>query len=312
MFSTQERYWKVCLRKRNDDADYFWKDKNAQFYTIKTPARYWIADPFLITKDGKDYLFVEAFDRITHKGKIGYYDLSKSKNPRLKIVIKEPYHLSFPNVYQERGKVYLIPESICNRTIQRYYSKSFPDVWELEKILVPEIYAVDSILLESMDGGKFLMTSVSPEFSPCHVDNILFRTVNEEVVLDSRQIVKSGDYGVRNGGRILLIDGKQIRIGQNCTNKEYGKGIVFWKISSIQPYMEEKYMEIDAATVDHIIDKGVHAQIYGVHSYSVSSKFEAIDYFVAGKKPMYITIPELIHRKYSSFKRMLRRGHAHG
>ena len=43
-----------------------------------------------------------------------------------------------------------------------------------------------------------------------------------------------GSYGIRNAGKILQLNGDIYRVAQDCSNGEYGKGIVLYKINKIK------------------------------------------------------------------------------
>ena len=73
------------------------------------------ADPFLFIRNNTLYLFYEVL-RCGDKGCIMMVqtnDLKSWSEPVL--VLKEPWHLSFPFVFEYNGEVYMIPESQeCN------------------------------------------------------------------------------------------------------------------------------------------------------------------------------------------------------
>ena len=71
-----------------------------------------VADPFMLKVEDTWYLFFEVMDRDTVKGQIG---LATSQNGLTwtyqRIVLKEPFHLSYPYVFEFDGDYYMIPES---------------------------------------------------------------------------------------------------------------------------------------------------------------------------------------------------------
>ncbi len=65
-----------------------------------------------------------------------------------KAVIRRPYHLSYPFIFEWHGDDYLIPESASNRTIELYRCVRFPDEWEFQHCLMEGISAYDATLVE--------------------------------------------------------------------------------------------------------------------------------------------------------------------
>ena len=70
--------------------------------------------------------------------------------------IDEPFHLSFPYVFEYRKKLYLIPDSSSNKDIRIYKCKKFPLKWKLHKILVKDILATDSLVFKSRKNWHML------------------------------------------------------------------------------------------------------------------------------------------------------------
>ena len=72
---------------------------------IPNPPGAFLADPFTVSVNGTDYLFVEEFPFDTRKGVISAYRLGDGEAHRIGVVLEEPYHLSFPFVF-EYGAIY--------------------------------------------------------------------------------------------------------------------------------------------------------------------------------------------------------------
>lgn len=269
--------WKVGLRKKNCKDDFFFLKKNENYYfdVIDVPKKYWIADPFVITENDEDYLFFEAFDRYKNKGVIAYCKIENHLTSKLKVVIEEPYHLSYPYLFKKNNKIYMIPESSGNKTIQLYEAIEFPNKWEKKSILLYNLNAVDTVIFEEK-GKEYLITSIINNKNFCDVENRMYR-INENFTIDEKfDSLKSGEYGTRNGGKIFKIDNKHIRVGQDCKNGKYGNGIVMWEINSIFPYNEKEILNIDAKYIKNHINVNL-TPINGIHTYNFNDKYEVID-----------------------------------
>ena len=71
-----------------------------------------VADPFIIRVDGKWHMFFEVLVRAGWRGHIGWATSKDglSWNYR-RLVLSEPFHLSYPNILEWKGDYYIIPES---------------------------------------------------------------------------------------------------------------------------------------------------------------------------------------------------------
>src|SRR3954471_8902781 len=72
-----------------------------------------VADPFLIHHGEVWYLFFEVWNRDADKGEIG---LAISRDLATwdyrGIVLREPWHLSYPHVFEFDGRIWMLPEAI--------------------------------------------------------------------------------------------------------------------------------------------------------------------------------------------------------
>ncbi len=89
------------------------------------------ADPFGLWRDGKLYVFAEAFD---YTRRIGHIDvLVYNERLRLlesKAVLKKPWHLSYPFVFEAEGEAWMLPEAHKSGTLTLYRARAFPSDWE--------------------------------------------------------------------------------------------------------------------------------------------------------------------------------------
>src|SRR5205807_6639247 len=77
-----------------------------------------IADPFMIQAGDAWYMFFEAKNAMTRKGEIGLAVSKDGLNWSYKqIVLAEPFHLSYPYVFESEGEYYMIPETLQARQI---------------------------------------------------------------------------------------------------------------------------------------------------------------------------------------------------
>ncbi|MDB5530996.1 MAG: hypothetical protein JWR51_4099 [Devosia sp.] len=121
------------------------------------------ADPFPVEVDGRYFLFVEDFPHATHKGVIAVAEADGDGTfgvPR--VVLEEPFHLSYPQVFQHDGAFWMIPETAGGRDLYLYRAENFPDRWVRHAVLVADTPLSDATLLHhgdrfwlfAADGGR--------------------------------------------------------------------------------------------------------------------------------------------------------------
>jgi hypothetical protein len=148
-------YWQVAYRLldgpgiaetgRLDGAPFtVLADDGARFY----------ADPFVIERDGRHYLFVEEFPYRRGRGVISVAELGEDGRFGVpKVVLEEPHHLSYPQVFAEGGEIFMIPESSAARELVLYRAASFPDRWVRDTVLLAGKDFNDATLIQS--GGRY-------------------------------------------------------------------------------------------------------------------------------------------------------------
>jgi hypothetical protein len=95
------------------------------------PAGSFRADPFGLWRDGLLHIFAEAFD---YRKRVGHIDLLiYDRDLRLlecRTVLKTPWHLSYPFVFEADGEVWMLPEAFKSGTLTLYRAVPFPFQWE--------------------------------------------------------------------------------------------------------------------------------------------------------------------------------------
>lgn len=107
------------------------------------------ADPFPFEYQGRSYLFVEEFPYALGRGIISVAELKPDGNfERPRPVLQEPHHLSYPNIFERDGSVFMIPESGTSNRLVLYRAENFPDRWVCDTVLLEGHCFNDATLLE--------------------------------------------------------------------------------------------------------------------------------------------------------------------
>ncbi len=291
-FSREE--WTMAIRKRGEKLLFEEGGENKEFIIIPNSKRYWCADPFLINKDGKEYVFFEMYDRWKEKGLVGYREIiADNKFSKIKTALECPYHLSYPNIFEKDGEVYFMPESYMAEEIAVFRAVSFPDKWEKCHILMEKIVAVDTTfadenyaLAKQGDGA------------------ILLKVQGEKLVKTENNPVETDEHVARCGGKIFNFKGDRIRPAQDCVGG-YGMGIHFRKIVKCDEtaFEEETIRKIEVKDIKHN-GKRVYD---GIHTYNFDENYEIVDLKIAKAYHFINVISRYKNRGKRLVKKVLRR-----
>lgn len=255
-------YYRVAFRKKGKHA--LLTDAVTPFKAIRNNWRYWVADPFVFEYDGETYIFAELFDYLRRRGVIGYSKLGSNGNfSRWKEIIVEPYHMSYPQIFEYDGEIYIVPETGSGRTLDMYRAVDFPDKWEKSVNLAKDVVFADTTLLNR--GGKLYALACDMERTK-NSELVLFG-VNENMKLCSTELgcVVNDPVTARAAGEMF----------------EYGKRLNFLEVDSdFSSYYREKTVKtVDVKDLNII---GIKNPLR-VHTYNSSENYEVIDVYSANK-----------------------------
>ncbi|MBV8363177.1 MAG: hypothetical protein JO193_01285 [Candidatus Eremiobacteraeota bacterium] len=122
------------------------------------------ADPIVATKDERAFVFCETMDRPSTRGHIDAFAVNGSASTQTRCVLKAPFHLSYPYVFEHDGEHYLVPESAESRTVQLYRARQFPYEWLPVATLIEDFAACDSTLFRF--GGRWWLFCTAQDLNP--------------------------------------------------------------------------------------------------------------------------------------------------
>jgi len=214
--------WALAYRFRSGPSD-----SNNTLYRFKTllppKDRFW-ADPFAIKADDRYYVFIEEFPYESGKGYISVIELDRKgvvSGPRK--VLEREYHLSYPFVFQWNNDYYMIPETAANKTVELYRAKSFPFVWQFEKVLMTDVRATDATLAE-VDGTWWMFVSMAEHSIPDELYLFSAPSPLGPWTPHRRNPVKSDVRGSRPAGGLFEWNGQAYRPAQDSSGR-YGYAI---------------------------------------------------------------------------------------
>lgn len=239
---------------------------------LQPPRGRFLADPFLLEREGRHFLFVEDFVEAEGKAVISWLELGgngPTREPRR--ALERDYHLSYPFVFESADEVYMVPETAAARQIELYRADPFPDNWTLVRVLLRDVVADDATLLEH-DGRFWLFVSMAPDgTSSIHGELFLFwaDSLASDWVPHPWNPVVSDVRSARPAGRIFAHEGAWIRPSQDCSRR-YGYATVFNRIEELttRVYRESPIARVGPEWLDGNL---------GTHTYGRDGVFETVD-----------------------------------
>jgi hypothetical protein len=215
-----------------------WRDVN------DVPATF-VADPFMCNVNNRWYMFFEVMNGLRHKGEIGLATSEDGVGWKYqRIVLAEPFHLSYPYVFEWQSNYYLVPEASNGGGIRLYTATEFPFRWKcVGKLLSGGVY-LDTSIFRYQDRW-WIFTAV-----PDENDSLTLRLYSSSDLLGvwrehpANPIVSDNLHVARPGGRVILVDGKPIRFTQDVF-PVYGSKVRAFEVIELTPttYREKQLGE---------------------------------------------------------------------
>ncbi len=198
-----------------------------------------VADPFVLRRNEGWYLFFEVVNADNGRGSIGYAVSDDGYSWRYgRIVLEEPFHLSYPYVFEWDGLYYMLPEASASGSLRLYKATDFPEKWVFAGNLKEGNFVDPCIFLH--DKRWWLLTSTGWKD---RIDILcLFyadRPTGPWHEHPQNPFVRADRRFCRCGGRITFVDGRIIRYVQD-DYPTYGYQVWAFEITelSISRYAE--------------------------------------------------------------------------
>jgi hypothetical protein len=238
--------WKVGLvRRRMKDIILARDFEGASIHWLEEDRSFsFLADPFGLWRDGRLTVFVEAYN---YRSRLGHIEaLVFSDDLRLldrRPCLREPWHLSYPFVFQDGGETWMLPEAHRSGAITLYRNLEFPYRWRAECVLdLPEL-AVDATPMFH-DGLWWLFyspidRSAAPRLHAAYATSLQGRWKPHPL-----NPLLTGSAASRPGGTPILADGRIVLPVQD-SSAGYGSCIRLLTLSTLTPQRAE--VEIGAS-----------------------------------------------------------------
>ena len=264
----------------------FTKDISSTFCKFKKllppKDRIW-ADPHIIFKNEKYFIFIEELLYKTRKGHISLIvmDSNGSYEEPVKIIEKS-YHLSYPFIFEWEGNYYMIPETDQNRTIELYKCIQFPLQWEFQMNLLENISAFDTTVFWYQKKWWLFTNIIENEGASPNEELFLFYSedlISNQWISHPLNPIVSDVKRARPAGKIFKREGRIYRPSQDCS-KRYGYGI---KINEIKILDTTEYKEIEISSIGPKWDRKITA----IHTFNYENDLTIIDCQIRRTKKIF-------------------------
>jgi hypothetical protein len=230
--------WQRLARREQWQLEIFSQDGGGRAIASRrlVPPRdqFW-ADPFVWNAAGRPRLFFEVLPFATGRGHLACLDLDERLRPLgdAHEVLREPWHLSYPFLWEEEGRLYVIPESAAHGALELYEWNEAARRLEHRCRLIDGRRLADATLLRWRGRLWLMCTSASPGGS-LNDSLHLFHSERLQGPWQAHPMnpVKVCARTARPAGAAWLEDGVPHRVVQDCT-QVYGGAVRCMRITQL-------------------------------------------------------------------------------
>ena len=241
------------------------------------------ADSFLFVKDDTLYLFYE----LQHWDDPGVIAMVKTKDLKTwtepVVVLKQPFHLSFPYVFEDNGVVYMVPESQESDAIHLFRADNdeLTSFSKVRTLLHQERkdgihYNLNDSHIYKKGETYFLFTSYQKDwmyYQELYMTDDLLK--GDFVKHPCSPICVSNEFG-RNGGSLIDYEAHLLRVTQDC-HQDYGDNVSLMEITKLnETEYEERLFRQNVLPKNSIFLDGGHqlniARFKGKYIYATDYK----------------------------------------
>jgi len=237
------------------------------------------ADPFVVQKGGRYYVFFEELLYANRKAHISMMEIDANgvASPPQKVLEAE-HHLSYPFVFEHDGSLYMMPESARSESVELYRCIDFPLVWKRERVLIDGLRLVDATLYKAQDRWWMFANSAAGESRTFDDELHLFHAdkLSGEWHPHAKNPVKSDARSSRPAGALFMRDGALYRPAQVCVPR-YGAGLAIQRVLKLtqQHYAER---QVERLLADQ------SAGLFGLHTMNRAGDLTVVDAFARRRR----------------------------
>jgi hypothetical protein len=186
------------------------------------------------------YMFFEILNQFNGKGEIAVATSRDALDwTYRRIVLAEPFHMSYPYVFEWDGEFFMLPETGRDHSVRLYKAENFPYDWHLESILLEGQRYADSSIFRFQDKWWLYTDAGASGKSP--LLRLFFAAdLYGPWTEHPESPLANGDPRIsRPGGRVIIIKGVPYRFAQSIV-PVYGTELRAFEIGELDT---ERYRE---------------------------------------------------------------------
>lgn len=238
-----------------------------------SPGTEFLADSFFLHEKDTFYLFFEHKYKNNPNAAIAL--LTSTDGSRYTYrgdVLKEDFHLSYPQVYKHKGEYYMVPESKQANNILLYKAKKFPYQWEVFDTLVKNVKVKDPTLYLSDTLNLLVASDDNLSMYLYESDRLTGQWKRHQ-----KPILQGSE--ARPGGRIFVRNGKLNLPVQNCSHG-YGSSLSIYEFEFKSNNIGLKKVQADFLKAQ----AGISEFGFGMHTFDIQKVGDRYYYVYDGNR----------------------------
>ncbi len=250
-FVSQREQWTIGIYRSNNPFHFNelqgWINPLFRAENVTDVSAKFVADPFLIKEDETYNLFFEVYNNDTKQGDLAVATSTNTWTWNYeKIILDEPFHLSYPYVFKADDGYYLIPESFEDNSIRLYKADDFPTKWSYIKTLVEGRDYVDNSIVYYNNQWWLFSSVTSNDMLYLHYADSLTGPWKEHPL---SPIVSGDVHKARPSGRLLVYEGRLYRFTMDIDPPVGTHQVMAYEIVEITPTRYSEKLAQDAPVV---------------------------------------------------------------
>ena len=272
------KQWSIGLFDKNNANGDLLSFGSSDVKWIETPSdRFW-ADPQLYAWNNVPYLFYEELIYQEGIGKLFVVPIDAEKKSLSGKPIEVTFlpaidqHLSFPNLFEHDGSLWMLPENSQSGKTNLYKCTEFPNKWKLHRTLLTNVAGIDPVVFFNLGVVYLFVTDGSLDNYDNNLRLFHSDSLFSEFIEHPQSPIALGLVGSRMGGNLIEQNGNLLRVAQNCSVRYGGSIEVFEVVKLTTTEYEERYVRTIEPDPDGPYPLGLHT-----FSTNDAAKLSAID-----------------------------------
>ncbi len=200
---------------------------------LRSPDAAWWADPFLLRVGQRTWVLFEELLLGSQRGHISALEIDDTGRAlsTAKVVLREPWHLSYPFIWNESGgRIFMIPEAGNSGQLTLYEAVDGALEWQRSAVLLSGVRLADATVV-AFDGRLWMFaTTADPGALMDDVLNVYWATrIEGPWHAHTMNPVKIDARSARPAGSMWVCDDVLYRVAQDCSTT-YGGSTVCMRI----------------------------------------------------------------------------------